>query len=133
MEDPEGIARGEAAAGLALVGALGLGLVGTIVYRIVQAAPRSAPTPAAAWASQSTGAAVEQAAATSAAPPSEAAELPSEAAPPVAPPPTSDAIAIDIGDPDASAPIPPLESTPAPALDSAESGALPHFVAPSNR
>ena len=47
MDERTAIPRREAVAGLAALGALSLALVGTIVFRIVHAAPRPAtPTPA---------------------------------------------------------------------------------------
>jgi hypothetical protein len=53
MDDDETIPRREAIAGLSLLGALTLALVGTIAFRIIHAAPRRGnPPPAANWASQ---------------------------------------------------------------------------------
>jgi hypothetical protein len=52
MDDDETIPRREAIAGLSLLGALTLALVGTIAFRIIHAAPRRGnPSPAANWAS----------------------------------------------------------------------------------
>lgn len=54
MEEQEGLPRREAALGVGLLGVLLIGLVGTIVIRIVHAKPRREAAPAAAtWASQS--------------------------------------------------------------------------------
>jgi hypothetical protein len=54
MEEQEALPRREAVLGVGLLGVLLLGLVGTIVIRIVHAKPRRGDAPSAAsWASQS--------------------------------------------------------------------------------
>jgi hypothetical protein len=54
MDEQEALPRREAALGVGLLGVLLLGLVGTIVIRIVHAKPRRGAAPSAAtWASQS--------------------------------------------------------------------------------
>ena len=129
MEERETIPRREATIGVGLLGILTAALVGTVVFRIIHAAPPRRPAQTSAvWASHSP---ISAEGSLSAVEP----QLAAEQLPPAAPIPTIDDGASSIPATSTTAPLP---ATAAPQLPSSEStrapmDARPYFVAPSSR
>ncbi len=128
MDEPEVIPRREAVVGLGLLGLFTAALVGTVLFRIVQATPKRAPqTPATVWASQEPASPLTDEAALTPGEPQLAAEI----SPPAAPIPTIDdgassvPVSSNVSQPEPTTAPPASEHTPAPTL--------PYFVAPSAR
>jgi hypothetical protein len=129
MDEQDVIPRGEAIAGLALLGVLAAALVGTIVFRIVDAAPRRSPQiPTTTWASESDARTIDNPMQLLSEEPQIGQIDSSSPRQPAAPIPIAD---------DESVSIPAASTTHATPLPSDENqpptAGRPHFVAPAGR
>lgn len=122
MDERETIPRREAAIGIGLLGLFTAALIGTVVFRIVQAGPQRGPqTTTTVWASQEPANVAGELDA-------RAAPLAAEISPPAAPIPTIDDGASSVP---VSSNVAPLEPMNTPADSPAPTS--PHFVAPAGR